>query len=203
MEKKRAAFLSILSNTVIITLKIVTGILSGSISIISEAIHSSFDVLASCFTYFAVSRSDKSADNSHPYGYGKYEDLAGFIEGSLILFAGMFIIYEVIKKLIIGYSVAFEPKLCIYVMAFAVMSNIIVGNYVLYVARRTESVALYADSQHLKADVFSSFGVLCGFIVIKATGIVILDAVIASIVGITILKTGIIVLGSFSSILGI
>ena len=190
MEKKKAAGISITSNTVITLLKIFTGIISGSISIISEAIHSCFDIGASLLTYFAVSRSNKPADNSHPYGYGKYEDLSGFIEGSLIVFAGFYILYEIGKKIITGYSVTFEPQLCIYVMAFSVMVNIIVGNYILHVARKTESTALYADSQHLKADVFSSFGVLLGFLLIKITGMVVLDAVVAFIVAITILKTG-------------
>ncbi|MBQ9245189.1 cation transporter [bacterium] len=191
MEKKRAAFLSIASNSVIICLKIITGVISGSLSIISEAIHSSLDILASILTYFAVSRSGAPADKTHPYGYGKYEDLSGFIEGCLIVVAGLYILFEVIKKIITGYTVTFEPTLCIYVMAFAVISNIIVGNYILHVARKTDSIALYADSQHLRADVYSSFGVLCGFLLIKATGLVIIDAVIALFVANVILKTGI------------
>src|SRR5574344_2871404 len=103
-EKKIAAGLSITSNAIIILLKITAGIISGSISIISEAIHSMSDFLASVLTFFAVSRSAEPADKDHPFGHGKYEDMSGFIEGGLIIFAGFFIIYEAISKLIKGYT---------------------------------------------------------------------------------------------------
>ncbi len=190
-EKKKAAIISISSNSILIVLKIITGIISGSISIISEAIHSLLDIFASVLTFFAVSQSNKPADSDHPYGHGKYEDMAGFVEGSLIVLAGLYILYEVIKRIITGYSAEFEPKLCIIVMAIAVIANIIVSNYVLKIARKTQSIALYADSHHLKADVYSSFGVLCGFLLIKLTGINSLDAIIACIVATVILRTGI------------
>ena len=81
IEKKFSAALSITSNAIIIILKFVAGILSGSISIISEAIHSLSDVLASVLTFFAVIRSSEPADAEHPFGHGKYEDMSGFIEG--------------------------------------------------------------------------------------------------------------------------
>ena len=77
-EKKSAALVSIISNTVIILLKIIAGSISGSVSIISEAIHSFSDFLASILTFFAVSRASEPADKEHPFGHGKYEDMSGF-----------------------------------------------------------------------------------------------------------------------------
>ncbi len=189
-QKKVAAGLSITSNAVIILLKIVAGILSGSISIISEAIHSFSDFLASVLTFFAVSRSSEPADKEHPFGHGKYEDMSGFIEGGLIILAGLYIIYESVKKLIWGYNLEFNSMLGIYVMAFAVIANFIVSSYLFYVAKKADSVSLYADAEHLRTDIFSSLGVLIGLILIKITGIVILDPIIAIIVAIIIIKAG-------------
>ena len=189
-EKKFAAGLSITSNTLVIITKIIAGHISGSISIISEAIHSLSDFLASVLTFFAVTRSAEPADKEHPYGHGKYEDMSGFIEGGLIIFAGFFIIYEAIDKLIFGYSIKSESMLGIYVMGFAVAANFIVSRYLFYVARKSDSVSLLADAEHLQTDIFSSLGVLIGLILIKITGITALDPVIAIIVALIILKTG-------------
>ena len=189
-QKKFAAGLSITSNAIIILLKIVAGILSGSISIISEAIHSFSDFLASVLTFFAVSRSSEPADKEHPFGHGKYEDMSGFIEGGLIILAGLYIIYESVKKLILGYNLEFNSMLGIYVMAFAVVANFMVSSYLFYVAKKADSVSLYADAEHLRTDIFSSLGVLIGLILIKITDIVILDPIIAIIVAIIIIKAG-------------
>lgn len=189
-EKKFAAGLSITSNTLVIITKILAGKASGSISIISEAIHSLSDFLASVLTFFAVTRSAEPADKTHPFGHGKYEDMSGFIEGGLIIFAGFFIIYEAINKLIAGHSAQIETMLGIYVMAFAVIANFLVSRYLFYVAKKTDSVSLRADAEHLNTDIFSSLGVLIGLVLIKITGIAALDSIIALIVGIIILKTG-------------
>ena len=87
--KKLATTISIFSNCVLIAMKIVAGIVSESIGIISEAIHSFSDLLASFIAYFSVIKSAKPADEDHSYGHGKYEDLSGFIEGWLIVFAAL------------------------------------------------------------------------------------------------------------------
>ncbi len=189
-QKKFAAGLSITSNTLIIITKIIAGMLSGSISIISEAIHSLSDFLASVLTFFAVTRSAEPADKEHPFGHGKYEDMSGFIEGGLIIFAGLFIIYEAASKLISGYTIEVESMLGIYVMAFAVIANFLVSRYLFFVAKKSDSVSLRADAEHLQTDIFSSFGVLLGLVLIKITGLTIIDPVIAIVVALIILKTG-------------
>ncbi len=190
-EKKFAAGLSITSNAAIIILKLIAGIISGSISIISEAIHSLSDFLASVLTFFAVMRSSEPADKAHPFGHGRYEDMSGFIEGGLIVFAGLYIIYEASKKLIFGYTMETESFLGIGVMAFAVVANFLVSSYLFYVAKKTDSVSLYADGEHLRTDIWSSFGILIGLILIKLTGLIILDPIIAIIVAMFILHAGV------------
>lgn len=189
-EKKFAAALSITSNTLVFLFKIVAGILSGSISIISEAIHSVSDFLASVLTFFAVTRSSEPADKEHPFGHGKYEDMSGFIEGGLIILAGIYIIYESSKKLIYGYELKSEPLLGIAAMGFAVLANFLVSQYLFYVAKKSDSVSLKADGEHLRTDIYSSLGVLVGLILIKYTGLAILDPIIAIIVALIIFKAG-------------
>ena len=136
-------------------------------------------------------RSSEPADKTHPFGHGRYEDMSGFIEGGLIVFAACYIIYEAAKKLIFGYTMETESFLGIGVMAFAVAANFIVSSYLFFVAKKTGSVSLYADGEHLRTDIWSSLGVLAGLVLIKVTGIILLDPLIALIVALFILKTGV------------
>ena len=161
-KKKLAAGLSILSNITLTTLKIIAGILSGSLSIISEAIHSMSDFCASIITFFSVFKSSEPADIDHPYGHGKYEDMAGFIEGILILLASFFIIYKSAKKIILGLPAETENTLGIAVMFLAVLVNILVSSILFKVAKESGSISLYADGEQLRTDFYSSLGVLIG-----------------------------------------
>ncbi len=189
-EKKLAAGFSILSNSVIICLKFFAGILSGSISIISEAIHSLSDFFASILTFFAVTRSAEPADKEHPFGHGKYEDMSGFIEGVLIILAAFYIIYESFRKMFCGHAIDITSMLGVWVMGFSVVANFFVSKYLFHVAKKSDSISLFADAEHLRTDIYSSLGVLLGLILIKFTGWVILDSLVAIIVAFLILKTG-------------
>ncbi len=189
-EKKFAAGLSITSNAIIIILKLAAGIISGSISIISEAIHSLSDFLASVLTFFAVMKSSEPADECHPFGHGKYEDMSGFIEGGLIIFAALYIIYEACNKLFIHNGFEVDTTLGIYVMLFAVVANSFVSAILFKVAKKSNSISLFADGEHLRTDIYSSLGVMLGLVLIKFTGIYILDPIIAILVALFILKAG-------------
>ena len=189
-NKKAAALLSILSNLSLIILKLITGFLTGSVSIISEAIHSGSDLLASFITFVAVNKADKPADSDHPFGHGKYEDVAGFIEGSLIILASLYIIYEVIKKLSGEVEPVTNSLAGISVMGVSVLVNIGVSAYLFKVAKVTDSIAIYSDAEHLRTDIFSSLTVFAGLIIIQFTGLHIIDAIIATIVAMIIMNTG-------------
>ena len=189
--KTKAASLSIISNGLIILFKLIAGIITGSMCIISEAIHSLSDFLASVLTLFAVKRSSEPADKDHPFGHGKYEDISGFFEGVLILLASFYIIWESCKKIITHGTLEFNSTPGIVVMLIAIAANLLVSSYLFAVAKKTDSVALKADAQHLSTDVYSSLGVLIGLILIKITGITLLDPLIAILVALIILKTGI------------
>lgn len=189
-EKKFAAFISIVSNTTLIILKFLAGLISGSISIISEAIHSMSDLLASILAFFSVSKSSIPADESHQFGHGKYEDLSGLIEGALIMLASFYIISEAAEKIMTNSKEQIEPNIGMAVMLFSVIANILVSFYLFKVAKKTDSIALFADAEHLRTDVYSSLAVFLGLLAIRITDIHILDPIIAIIVAVLILNAG-------------
>ena len=189
-KKKFVAGLSISSNIILSVLKIAAGIMSGSISIISEAVHSLSDLFASIITFFSVVQSSKPADKDHPFGHGRYEDMAGFIEGLLIILASFYIIFESSRKILLGIRIEAENHTGIFVMAIAVVMNIIVSTLLFKVSKESNSISLYADGQHLRTDVYSSLGVLVGLLLIKFTGHVMLDPIIAILIAVFIYRTG-------------
>ncbi len=186
-KKVSVARLSIASNSLLIILKMVAGLLSGSVSIISEAIHSMMDLLAAIIAFFAVRISDHPADARHPYGHGKYENVSGVIEALLILVAAIWIIYEAIHKLI-SPTVSEYIGVGIVVMFISSAVNFFVSRRLYKVAKETDSLALEADALHLKTDVYTSLGVGVGLLLIKITGAHILDPIVAILVALLILK---------------
>jgi cation diffusion facilitator family transporter len=186
--KVKVARLSILSNTLLIIMKVVVGFLSGSVSIISEAIHSSMDLIAALIAFFSVKVSDYPPDTRHPYGHGKVENVSGVIEAVLIFVAAIWIIIEAIKKLT-GDEIQLE-KIWIgsVVMAISAIVNTLVSRRLYKVARETKSVALEADALHLKTDVYTSAGVAVGLVLILITDIKWLDPIVAIMVALFIIK---------------
>ena len=179
--------LSVISNTTLIILKIVAGLLSGSVSIISEAIHSGMDLVASIIAFFSVRVSSKPADKGHPYGHGKIENVSGVIEGLLIFVAAFLIFKEAIIKLIHPTEIS-QTFIAIAVMGISSIVNIIISRTLYKVAKREESVALEADALHLKTDVYTSAGVALGLLLMKVTGIKVLDPITAILVSLLIIK---------------
>jgi cation diffusion facilitator family transporter len=187
-EKVSIARLSILSNTLLIIMKIIVGLISGSVSIISEAIHSSMDLIAAIIAFLSVRVSDNPPDSRHPYGHGKIENISGVIEAMLIFVAAIWIITEAVKKLF-GEKIELDSiAIGSAVMLISAIVNIIVSRRLYKVARKTNSVALEADALHLKTDVFTSFGVAAGLGLIMITGINWLDPVIAIFVALFIIR---------------
>jgi cation diffusion facilitator family transporter len=187
-EKVSIARLSILSNTLLIIMKIIVGFISGSVSIISEAIHSSMDLIAAIIAFLSVRVSDNPPDSRHPYGHGKVENISGVIEALLIFVAAIWIIAEAVKKLF-GEKIELDSiAIGSVVMLISAIVNIIVSRRLYKVARKTNSVALEADALHLKTDVFTSFGVAAGLGLIMITGINWLDPVIAIFVALFIIR---------------
>lgn len=186
-EKTSIARLSILSNLTLVVLKLAVGILIGSVSVISEAIHSGIDLVAAIIAYFSVRQSSRPPDAEHTFGHGKVENVSGTVEAILIFIAAGLIIWEAYGKLLHGVEIE-DVSLGIAVMLVSVAVNYFVSGMLLKTARRTDSIALEADGLHLRTDVLTSLGILGGLVAIKLTGIAILDPVLAILVALFILK---------------
>jgi cation diffusion facilitator family transporter len=160
-EKQRVATLSVISNASLVAGKLLVGLLTGSVSVVSEAIHSAVDLVAAAIALFSVRRSSKPADHDHPYGHGKIENISGLVEALLIFVAAGWVIYEAVHKLIRPTPLD-HPWLGVIVMAASSAVNIVVSRRLFRVARLTESIALEADAWHLRTDVYTSAGVMVG-----------------------------------------
>ncbi|HVO77368.1 MAG TPA: cation diffusion facilitator family transporter [Methanomassiliicoccales archaeon] len=187
-RKVKYAMLSIYSNSALVGLKLIVGILMASVSVLSEAIHSGIDLIAAIIANYSVRKSTIPADKDHPYGHGKYENYAGVIEAILIFLAAALIIFEAVTRLISQAPVEFLLA-GIVVMGISVAANTIVSHYLIKVGREEDSIALIADGQHLRTDVFTSLGVFLGLVLIQVTGQEILDPIVAILVAMLIIKT--------------
>ncbi len=187
-SKPKAAAISIVSNSLLILLKIVAGVLTGSISLIAEAIHSVTDLVAAIIAFISVRISDRPADDRHPFGHGKAENISGVVEGVLIFIAAGIIIYQGIERLIVGATLELL-EIGIGIMAVSIVVNVLVSRNLLKVSRATDSLALEADARHLTTDVVTMVGVLIGLVIIRVTGLNILDPIIAILVALLIMKT--------------
>jgi len=161
LRKSRVAILSVISNSVLVVLKLIVGLMIGSVSVISEAIHSSVDLVAAVIAYFAVRTANKPADERHTFGHGKYENLSAAIEGALIFVAAGWITTEAIKKLMYPGPVD-TPGWGVFIMVLSAITNLIVSNRLFKVGKETDSMALIADGWHLRTDVWTSAGVAFG-----------------------------------------
>jgi cation diffusion facilitator family transporter len=181
LKKKRVARLSIFSNTFLVFMKLGAGLAVGSISMISEAVHSAVDLVAAGIAYLSVKKSAVPPDDCHEYGHGKFEDISGIVEAILIVVASMVILYEAVMSLVGGHEMASGELLTvgIIVMLISTLMNFYVSSKLFSVAKETGSIALESDAWHLRTDVFTSAGVMFGLILIKITGFGGFDAIIA------------------------
>lgn len=186
-EKKRVAFMSVLAAMFITGFKLIIGLLTGSLGILSEALHSALDMVAAVITYFSVRISDKPADREHNYGHGKIENLSALIETLLLLVTCIWIIYEAIHRLTSG-ETFIEVTVWSYVV---VISSIIIdftrSRALSRVAKKHNSAALEADALHFSTDIWSSTVVLFGLIAYQFLGWYAADSIAALFVAVIVL----------------
>ncbi|MCX7011529.1 MAG: cation diffusion facilitator family transporter [Candidatus Sumerlaeota bacterium] len=166
-RKQAVASLSVASNVALVAGKMIIGVVTGSVSVMSEALHSGIDLLAAIIALFAVRTSVKPADKEHPFGHGKIENLSGVIEAILIFLAAAWIIYEAVHKLIRPTPLE-RLELGFAVMLVSTVMNVVVSRLLFKVGKETDSVALLADAWHLRTDVWTSAGVMTALAVIHA-----------------------------------
>ena len=188
--KSGAAALSIASNSLLIAVKLAAGAITGSIAIVTEAVHSLIDLIASVVAFVSVRKADEPADADHPYGHQKVESLAATIEGMLILVGAGVIVFESTHRLVQGAEVELLG-VGIAVMGFSVLANLGVSSVLSKQAREHESPALEGDAAHLRADALTSLGVLFGLLLVQVTGIVAFDSITALIVAVAIVTAGV------------
>lgn len=171
----------------LILLKVLISWISGSISVLAQAADSLFDLFAGLITFFAVRIAAKPADEEHPFGHGKVEDMAGVVQGMLIFIAAGLIIYLSIQRIIGGTSVELAEA-GMGVMIVSIVVSVFLSRHLLKVSRATGSVALEANARNIAADVYSAAAVLIGLLAVRLTGLSILDPIIAVGVAVYILK---------------
>jgi cation diffusion facilitator family transporter len=198
--KSGAAGLSIASNALLIAIKLAAGAITGSIAILTEAIHSLIDLVASVVAFVSVRKADEPADADHPYGHEKVESLAATIEGLLILLGAAIIIYEATHRLVVGSQVE-TLGVGIAVMGFSVVANLIVSTILSRQAKAHDSPALEGDAAHLRADALTSAGVVVGLVLVKVTGNSAFDSITALAVAAAIVVAGVRIIRRSSGVL--
>jgi len=163
-EKRKVAFISVLAAIFITVGKLIIGLMTGSLGILSEALHSALDFVAAVITYFAVKVSAKPADKEHPYGHGKFENLSASIETLLLLVTCIWIIYEAIHRLLSGKMVIEVTKWSYIVVIASIIIDYSRSRALMKAAKKYNSQALEADALHFSTDIYSSIVVLIGLV---------------------------------------
>ncbi len=198
--KAGAAGLSIVSNAILIALKLAAGAITGSIAIITEAIHSAIDLLASVIALISVRRADEPPDAEHPYGHQRVENLAAAIEGMLILVGAGIIVFEATRRLVTGSELE-ELGVGLAVIGFSMLANLFVSGFLYSRAKALDSAALEADAAHLRTDAFTSAGVFVGLALVEITGEPAFDAIAALAVAAAIVVAGVRILSRSGRVL--
>ncbi len=188
--KQHTAILSVLSNSALILLKVIAGTVTGSVALLTEAVHSSIDLIASIVAFLSIRMAEAPADESHRYGHEKVENLAAAIEGILILVGSAAIAFAAIRRLLGGgrvHTVGFG----IAIVTLSIVVNAVVSARLARGARETDSAALEGDAAHLRTDALSSAAVLIALVLVSITGAQWIDPVVALVVAAVIVRTGV------------
>lgn len=162
--------------------------MTGSVSILAGAIDSMINLAASVIAFFSVRLSAKPADQEHPFGHGKVENIAGAAEAGLIFIAAGLITYEAAQRISGGVQLALT-ELGMAIMLCSITVNFLVSRHLLKVARKTDSLAIEGDARHLVADIMTSIAILVGLVAVRLTGITFLDPLVAIAIALYIAKT--------------
>jgi len=187
--RKRAAIISLVVGFSMFFFKIGAYLITGSAAIFSDAAESVVHVMATSMALYSIILSSRPADDSHPYGHGNVEYFSAGIEGLLIAFAAIFIIYEGVNAIIAGPELK-QLGIGAIVITFASVINLLLGNFLIKTGKKTNSLTLVADGKHVLTDSITSFGVIVAVILVIITDIQILDPIIAILIALNILLTG-------------
>jgi cation diffusion facilitator family transporter len=187
--RMRAILLSFAVGAALMAVKFLTYRITHSSAVLSDALESIINVVASAFAALSIWMAAKPPDKEHPYGHGKIENFSAGFEGALIIFAAIGIFYTGIKHLYNPHPLPHIEQ-GILILVGATIVNLLLGLFLVHRGRRTDSLALTADGKHILTDVYTSAGVVIGLMLVYLTGWTRLDGIVACLVGLNILITG-------------
>jgi cation diffusion facilitator family transporter len=190
MRKKQAAIIALVCGIIIFFLKVAAFFVSNSVALLSDALESIINIVASGMMFLSISVSERDPDQSHKYGHQKIEDISSLLEGVLIIIAAIFIINTAIGRLIVTNYLS-ELNFGILISVFATGINLVISITLLRTAKRTGSAALEGDSKHLISDVISSVIVWIGLILGQLFSLAYIDSILAFLVALLVIKMGI------------
>ncbi len=172
--------------TVLVFVKLIIGIASGSVAVLASAIDSLLDMAVSLFNFFAIKKSEEEPDDMYQYGKGKIQAIAAVIEGTVITISGIYIMYVAFKKLNEGtITTLLTPS--IFAMLFSIIVTYFLVQYLLKTAKETDSIVIKADALHYKTDLWSNAAVLVALGLVSLTGLDSIDAIFGLGIGIYII----------------
>lgn len=183
--QKRIVIISIL----LFAAKITVFYITNSVGILTDALESIVNIVTAVISLYSIRLALKPQDDDHPFGHGKIEVVSASLEGILIIFAGIFIIYESVSRFIEPAQIQ-QIDIGIWVVAAAGAINFIMGYYSIRVGKKHNSIALVSGGKHLQSDTYSTIGLVVGLVILYITNIAWIDSVIALIFGVIIIATG-------------
>ena len=189
-RNRAAALLSLASNATLAVVKLVVGVVTGSVAVLSDAANSAGDLVASGIAFAGVRAAARPADEDHPYGHERSENLAALVEGLLVLAAGGAVAVEAIRRLIAGSDGLVSLDVAVGVMVVSALANLAVSARLRHVARATGSPAISADAAHIASDVWTSAGAAAGLVIVWATGWTRVDAAVGVAIALYVVVVG-------------
>lgn len=188
-NRARAGLISLCTSLVLLAVKFEAYRRTGSSAVLSDALESIVNVLAALFGLGSIVYAGLPADRNHPYGHGKIEFFSAAFEGGLIAFAALLILYQALSALVVGPELhALDVGLVLVLVAG--LANAALGVFLVRTGRRAGSLALVADGKHVLSDSWTSAGIVVGLLLVKATGLMWLDPLVACLVALLLFRTG-------------
>ena len=180
--ERKATVVSTATASILTIVKLIVGIMSGSVAVLASAIDSILDMGVSIFNYFAIKKSEERPNEQFQYGKGKIQAIAGVIEGTIITLSGVYIIYEAIIKIVQGKSVEYLG-VSLGVMIFSVILTWLLVKYLLKVAKETDNIVIKADALHYQTDLLSNGAVILSLLIVYISGFSWVDALFGMAIG--------------------
>jgi len=184
--QKRATLVSSAVASLLVLVKLVIGVTSGSVAVLASAIDSLLDMLVSIFNFFAIKKSEENPDEEYQYGKGKIQAIAAVMEGTVITISGLYIMYVAIEKLLQGTTTTLLTP-AIIAMVFSIIITYFLVQYLLKIAKKTDNIVIKADALHYQTDLWSNAAVLVALVLVSLTEMDSIDAIIGFGIGIYII----------------